>query len=158
MRLILCIYQPFITSYSSLVTVCITVRPVLSYHCPVCVCVPFCLSVILVYCGQTVGWIKMPLGTEVSLGLGDVVWDEDLAPPTPEQGAHQPPIFRIPLDMEVGLGRGDIVLGGSSSPHRKGHSSLPTPTPVLFSPLCSGTVAHLSSCWALVTNWNEELV
>jgi len=26
-----------------------------------------------VYCGQTAGWIKMPLGTEVNLGAGDVV-------------------------------------------------------------------------------------
>ena len=26
------------------------------------------LSVTLVYCGLTVGWIKMPLGTEVGLG------------------------------------------------------------------------------------------
>jgi len=26
-----------------------------------------------VYCGQTAGWIKMPLGTEVYLGPGDVV-------------------------------------------------------------------------------------
>jgi len=29
----------------------------------------------LVYCGQTVGWIKMPLGTEVGLGPGDIVLD-----------------------------------------------------------------------------------
>ena len=32
-------------------------------------------SVTLVYCGQTVGWIKMPLGTEVSLGPDDIVLD-----------------------------------------------------------------------------------
>ena len=36
---------------------CLSVCPVLSV----------CLSVTLVYCGQTVGWIKMPLGTEVGL-------------------------------------------------------------------------------------------
>jgi len=45
-------------------TVCKTVRPILTEHCPVC------LSVMLVYCGQTVGWMKMPLGTEVGLGPG----------------------------------------------------------------------------------------
>jgi len=28
-----------------------------------------------VYCGQTAGWIKMPLGTEVNIGPGDVVLD-----------------------------------------------------------------------------------
>jgi len=26
-----------------------------------------------VYCGQTAGWIKMPLGTEVGLGSNDIV-------------------------------------------------------------------------------------
>jgi len=41
-----------------------------------------CLSVTLVYCGQTVGWIKMPLGTEVGLGPGDIVLDGDPAAPT----------------------------------------------------------------------------
>ena len=30
---------------------------------------PICLSVTLVYCGQTVGWIKMKLGVQVGLGL-----------------------------------------------------------------------------------------
>ena len=41
----------------------VTVRPMLRERCPVCLSV---LSVTLVYCGQTVGWIKMPLGTEVA--------------------------------------------------------------------------------------------
>ena len=34
-----------------------------------------------VYCGQTAGWIKMPLGTEVKLGPSNVVLDE-VADPT----------------------------------------------------------------------------
>jgi len=34
-----------------------------------------------VYCGQTAGWIKTPLGTEVALGPGHIVLDEDPAPP-----------------------------------------------------------------------------
>jgi len=34
-----------------------------------------------VYCGQTAGWIKIPLGTDIGLGLGDVL-DVDPAPPT----------------------------------------------------------------------------
>jgi len=38
------------------------------------------------------------------------------------------------------------VRWGSSSLYPKGHSS----PPALFGPLCSGTVAHLSCCWALV--------
>ena len=32
-----------------------------------------------VYCGQTAGWIKIPLGTDVGLGIGDVL-DADPAP------------------------------------------------------------------------------
>jgi len=40
-----------------------------------------CLSVRLVYCGQTIGWMKMPLGREVCLGPGDIVLDGDPAPP-----------------------------------------------------------------------------
>ena len=34
-----------------------------------------------VHCGQTAGWIKMPLGMEVNLGPGDVVLDGVTAPP-----------------------------------------------------------------------------
>jgi len=33
------------------------------------------------YCGQTAGWIKMPLRRAVGLGPGNVVLDGDLAPP-----------------------------------------------------------------------------
>jgi len=50
----------------------------LSDRCPVCLS---CLSVTLVYCGQTVGWIKMKLGMEVELGPGNIVLDGDPAPP-----------------------------------------------------------------------------
>ena len=32
------------------------------------------------YCNQTAGWIKMPLGAEVNLGPGDVVFDGVAAP------------------------------------------------------------------------------
>jgi len=39
-----------------------------------------CLFVTLAYCGQTVRWIKIPLGTEVSLGPGDIVLDGDPVP------------------------------------------------------------------------------
>ena len=39
------------------------------------------LSVTLVYCGQTVGWIKMKLGRQVRLRPGHIVLDGDPAPP-----------------------------------------------------------------------------
>ena len=51
------------------------------------------LSVTLVYCGQVIEWIRMPLGTEVGLGPSDIVLDGDPAPP-PRKGAQQPPTFR----------------------------------------------------------------
>jgi len=55
--------------------------------CPVC---PVsCLSVTLVYCGQTIGWIKMPLGMEVGLGPGNIVLDGDIAAPM-ERGTVAP--------------------------------------------------------------------
>ena len=47
------------------------------------------LSVTLVYCGQTVGWIRMPLDTEEGLGPGDIVLDGHPAPLT-ERGTAAP--------------------------------------------------------------------
>ena len=52
----------------------VTVGSMLQDRCPV--------SVMLVYCGQMVGWIKMSLGTEVGLSPDDIVLDGDSAPPT----------------------------------------------------------------------------
>jgi len=46
------------------------------------------LSVTLVYCGQTLRWIRMPLGTDV--GPGHIVlW----RPSSPRKVAQQPPLF-----------------------------------------------------------------
>jgi len=45
-----------------------------------------------VYCGQTSGCIRIPLGTEVGLGQGNIVLDVDPAPPT-ERGTAAPPHF-----------------------------------------------------------------
>ena len=53
--------------------------------CPVC---PV-LSVTLVYCGQTVGWIKMKLGMQVGLGPGHIVLDGEPTPP-PKKGPQRP--------------------------------------------------------------------
>jgi len=44
-----------------------------------------------VYCSQTAEWIRIPLGTEVGLGPGDIVLNGDSAPP--RKGAQQAPIF-----------------------------------------------------------------
>ena len=79
------------------------------------------------YCGQPAGWIKMPLGTEVGLGTGDIVLDGDPAPAI-LHGHSPPPNFR-PMSvvtklldesrcpgMVVGLGPGDVVLDGDQIP------------------------------------------
>jgi len=64
-------------------TVCQTVRPMLLDRC-----LYAWLAVKVVYCGQTVGWIRMPLGMEVGLGLSHIVFDGD---PAPLKGAQQTP-------------------------------------------------------------------
>ena len=67
-------------------------RFVVCYRTTVLSCL-HCLSVTLVYCGQTARWLKMPLGTEVGLGPGDIVLDGNPAPPplkghSPQFSAH----------------------------------------------------------------------
>jgi len=95
-----------------------------------------CLSVTLVYCGQTIGWINMSLGVEVGLRPGHIVLHGDLAPPK----GHNSPQFsthvycgqtagwiKMPLGTEVGLGPGHIVLGRDPAPpRRKGAQQPPT--------------------------------
>jgi len=90
--------------------------------CPVCPACPL-LSVTLVYCGQTVGHIKMKPGMQVGLGPGHIVLDGHPAPPS-QRGA-EPPQFsaciccgklagriKMPLGMEVSLRPGDFGLHG----------------------------------------------
>jgi len=69
-------------------TVCKTVRLMLSDRCK-----SVCLSVTLVYCGQTVGRIKMELGMQVGLGPGHIVLDGDpdsRSPPLKKGGTASP--------------------------------------------------------------------
>ena len=66
-------------------TICKTVRPMLSHR--------RCLSVTLVYCGQTVRRIKMKLGMQVGLGPDHIVLDGDPASPSPKR--HSPPQFSV---------------------------------------------------------------
>jgi len=69
-------------------------------------CLSVCLSMTLVYCGQTVGWIKMKVGTEVGLGPGHIVLDGDAA--TPPKGA-QPPNFGPCLLWPTGWVDQDVI-------------------------------------------------
>jgi len=94
-------------------TVCKTVRH--NAIGPLSVCLSVCLSflsVMLEYCGQTVGWIKMKLGVQSSLGSGHIVLDENSAPPperhSPQFSAHiccgpTAEWIKMPLGRKVGL-------------------------------------------------------
>jgi len=108
-------------------------------------------------CGHTAGCIKIALGTEVDLSLGDIVLDEDPAPP-PLKG-HSPQFSanfscgetarwtKIPLDMEVGFGPGDFVFDEDPAPAEK-KGTVPQPPPN-FWPMPSvatrldGSICHL---------------
>jgi len=81
----------------------------------------------LVYCGQTVGWIKMKLGMQVGLVPGHIVLDGGPTPPPkgrslPHQfSAHiccgqMAACIKIALAMQAGLGPGDFVLDGYPAP------------------------------------------
>jgi len=50
-----------------------------------------------VCCGQTAAWIKMPLVTELYLGLRDIVFDVD--PATPRKRAQPPPPNFWPMSI-----------------------------------------------------------
>ena len=81
------LYLPYHTPAMSLKTVFTVINVEstsveLSMHflatvcCRTVVC-PVCLSVTMVYCGQTVQWINMKLGMEADLGPGHIVLDGD---------------------------------------------------------------------------------
>jgi len=78
-----------------------------------------------VHCGQSAGWIKTALGTEMGLCPGHIVLDG--AAPLPKiEGGSPSPIFgplqvycgqmvgciKMSLDRELGLSPGDFVLDG----------------------------------------------
>ena len=87
------------------------------------------LTVMLMYCGLTVGWVKMKLGMEVGLGPGDIVLEGDPAPlpqrgTAPQFSAHvcssqTAGWMKMPLGMEVGLHQDDIVLDGNPAPLKR---------------------------------------
>jgi len=109
-----------------------TVRPVLSdryLSCLSYLSVLSCLSVTLVYCGQTVRRIKMKLGTQVGFGPGHIVLDRDPGPP-PQSGTAPTQLsahiccgqiarwIKVPLRRKVGLDPSDIVLDPGPFPKK----------------------------------------
>jgi len=124
-------------------------RPYRTAFCPVC------LSVTLTYCGQTAGWIRTLLRTEVGLGPGDIVFDGDPAPPS--RKVPQKPHFSVhvccgqtagwiktPVGTKVGLGPGDIMLDGDRAPPSMERGTVAPH--FLAHVYCGQTVARLSNC------------
>jgi len=115
-------------------------------------CLSVCLSVTLVHCGQTLGWIKMKLGVEVCLGPGHIVLHGHQPPPkrgtAPQFSAHvccgqMAGWIKMPLGTEVGLGPGDVVLDGDPAPPpERDTAALPLSAHVY----CGQRVAHLCYC------------
>ena len=121
------------------------------------------LSVTLVYYGQAVGWIKMPLGTEVGLGPGHTVLNGDPAPPM-ETGTAPPPLFGQCLLWPNGWMDQDTTwYGGRPRPRRNcvrwGPSSItergtaaPTFRPMSSvakqSPISATTELSITRMWA----------
>ena len=108
-----------------------------------------------IYCGQTAGCIRIPLGTEVGLILGNIVFDGDPVPHhlkghSPQFSAHvrcgqTAGVTMMSLGMEVGLGPGDFVLDGDPAPPQKGGRA---PSPI-FSPFLLWTNGwmHQDATW-----------
>jgi len=121
------------------------------------VCLSVSLSVTLVYCGQTVGWIKMKLGMEVGLSPGHFVLDGDPATPSPK--GHRPQFsahiccgqtagwIKMPLGTKLGLVPGDIVLDGDPAPQKRGHSPHPIFGSFLLWPNGCPSQLLLSTCY-----------
>jgi len=127
------------------------VRPMLSVRC----LSVLCLSVTLVYCGQTVRWIKMKLGTEVGLDPGHIVLD----------GIHLPSLkghtslqfsthicsgqtagwIKMSLPTNVGLGPRHIVLDGDPA--------VPAPSPP---PIKGGTAPIFGRCLLWPNGWMDQ--
>jgi len=86
-----------------------------------------CLSVTSVCYGLTVGWIMMPLGTEVGLGLGDIVLDGDSLP---QGGGHSTPNFGPCLLWSNGwMDQDETWNGGRPLPRRHRVRWGPSPLP-----------------------------
>ena len=86
-----------------------------------------------VYCGQTAGWMKTPLGAEVDLDPGQSLLDADPAPPA-QKGDKAPnfrPVSIVPKRLDWSRcpwyggrprPRPHCARWGPSSPSHKGHS------------------------------------
>jgi len=70
-----------------------------------------------VYCAQTAGWNKIPLGMEIGVDPSDIVLDKDPAPLHKRFSCGQTTAcIKMPLGVEVGLGPGHVVIDGDLAP------------------------------------------
>jgi len=90
-------------------------RFALCYRTVVC---PVCLSVTLDYCGQTAGWIKMPLGREIGLNPSNIMLNGDPAHPY-KRGTAAPPLFSA--HVQCGHGRPSQLLLSSCYLRQRGY-------------------------------------
>ena len=88
-----------------------------------------------VSCGQTVGWIKMKLGTQVGFDPATLC---QIGTQLPQKRGTALPQFsahvrcgqtagwtKMPLGMEIGLGPGEFVLDGDPAPPQERHRPFP---------------------------------
>ena len=141
------------------VTVCKTVCPMPSDRCLSCLSV--CLSVLtvtLLYCDQTVGWIKTKLDMQVGLGPSHIVLDEDPAPPPPKGCSPQFSAHiccgqttgwtKTLLGRDVGIGSGDIVLDGDPVPlHKTGPSLNSNTSATCLHNMVNFCLLAVEICW-----------
>ena len=94
-------------------------------------CLSVCLSMTLVYCGQTVGWIN--LGVQVGFGPGYIVLDGDPADPLTKRGTSAPTveIYERRLCLCVHMIRGPCRLwpNGWMDQDENWHGGRPRPWP-----------------------------
>ena len=98
--------------------------------------------------------MKIPFGTDVGLGPGDIVLDRNPAPPPQKKGTAAPtfrPIcygqtagwIKMPLGKEVGLGPRHIVLDGDPAPPTERNTGASQFSAYVY---CGQTVTHFINC------------
>jgi len=110
-------------------------------------------------CGQMAGWIKMPLGREVSLDPSDIVLDGD--PSALPKKEAEPLMFglcllwqtagwiKMPLGTKVDLGPGHNVLDGDPVGTQPPQQPRPTFGPCLLWPDGRPSQQLLSCCFLI---------
>jgi len=116
-----------------------------------CASLSVCRSVTLVYCGQTLGWIKMKIGIDVGLSPDHIVLDGDPAHPPPRGTSPQFSVdvccgqtvgwIKMPLGREVNISPGDIVLDGDPAPPPK--EGVQQPSPISAHVCCDQTAGWI---------------